>query len=251
MAILYVSSAAFELKPFAERLTALRKLTWPLPYAFEGILEGRRILLAANGEGPKLAARAVEIALRAVSLADLSSSRLEAVVSTGICGALDPNLQHSEIVVAEEVLDGATGERFTCDGSIEAGLDLARGVLVSQNLVAVTAEDKRKLRETGAIAVDMESSGVVAKARKADLPFYCVKAVSDVAAESAPLDLNAMRGSDGRISRGKIVGYSLTHPQVVPGLMRLKKRAEDAAQHLGEFLVSCRFAPPTNAEPAA
>jgi hypothetical protein len=83
MAILYVASEASELRPFAAMLTGLRKLNWPIDYAFEGILEGRRILLAANGAGPRLAARAAEVAIRAVMVAELSSSRLEAVVSAG------------------------------------------------------------------------------------------------------------------------------------------------------------------------
>ncbi len=66
MAILFVAAEAMELKPFANSLTALRKLKWPIDYAYEGILEGKRIMLAANGAGPKLAAQAVEVALRAV-----------------------------------------------------------------------------------------------------------------------------------------------------------------------------------------
>ena len=86
MAILFVAAEADELKPFAKRLTGLRKLNWPLRYAFEGILQGRRIMLAAQGAGPKLAAQAVEVAIRAVTAAELSASRLEAVVSVGYCG---------------------------------------------------------------------------------------------------------------------------------------------------------------------
>ena len=51
MALLFVAAEAAELKPFANRLTGLRKLNWPLDYAYEGICDGRRILLAANGAG--------------------------------------------------------------------------------------------------------------------------------------------------------------------------------------------------------
>ena len=58
------------------------------------------MLLAANGAGPKLAAHVVEIAIRAAIRAELSSSELEAVVSTGFCGALDPALNEAQIVVA-------------------------------------------------------------------------------------------------------------------------------------------------------
>src|SRR5579863_8444790 len=105
MAMLYVAAEASELKPFANMLTGLRKLKWPVDYAYEGILEGRRIMLAANGAGPRLAAHAVEIALRAVSAADLSASRLETIISTGFCGGLDPVLREKQIIVALEVVD--------------------------------------------------------------------------------------------------------------------------------------------------
>jgi hypothetical protein len=35
--------------------------------------------------------------------------------------------------------------------------------------------------------------------------------------------------------------YALGRPTLVPGLLRLKRRAEEAAKALGEFLVSCRI----------
>src|SRR5437764_10895060 len=108
MAILYVAADAIDLKPFAALLTGVRKLKWPIDYAFEGVWDGRRVMLAANGAGPRLAAQAVEIAIRAVTGAELSSSKLEAVVSTGFCGALDPQLRESQLVVATEVLDLTT-----------------------------------------------------------------------------------------------------------------------------------------------
>jgi hypothetical protein len=116
MAILYVASEAAELKPLAEMLTGLRKLSWPIDYAYEGVHEGRRILLAANGAGPRLAEKAVEVAIRAVTAADLSASKLEAVVSTGWCGALDPALKEKQILIATEILNLAGLERYECAG---------------------------------------------------------------------------------------------------------------------------------------
>src|SRR5579875_625497 len=145
MAILYVASEASELKPFAAMLMGLRKLNWPLDYAFEGILEGRRVMLAANGAGPKLAARAVEVAIRAVTGAELSSSRLEAVVSAGFCGALDPALRENQIVAATEVFDAATSDRFACAG-VASDTPFASGALLTQDRIANTAEEKQRLR---------------------------------------------------------------------------------------------------------
>ncbi|HLH04538.1 MAG TPA: hypothetical protein VKX25_17360 [Bryobacteraceae bacterium] len=254
MAILYIAAEAAELKPFAERLTGLRKLKWPVDYAAEGVLESRRILLAANGAGPKLAAQVVEIALRAAMVAELSSSRLEAVVSTGFCGALDPALRELQIVVANEVRSPENTESFACI-PVHSGMACVSGPLLSDDRIANDAAAKSELFAHGALALDMESAGVAARARKAGLPFACIKVVSDRADESFPFDLNAMRTPEGRIARGKIIVHALGHPNTLPALFKLKRRAEDAAKTLGDFLVASRLiaesGAPESGEPAA
>jgi adenosylhomocysteine nucleosidase len=239
MSILFVASEAAELEPLASHLENLRKLNWPIDYAYEGITGGRRFILAANGAGPKLATRATEVAIRAVTNADLSSSQLEAVISTGYAGALDPALKLSDIVVAHEVLDSATGESFPCS---VLDLDKKQGVVLSQDRIANDIAEKQQLfAKTGASAVEMEAAGVAARAKRAGLPFYCIKVISDAATESFGLDLNRMRTAEGRVARGKIIVHALVHPNLLPGLFRLKRRTEEAAQVLGEFLVSCRI----------
>ncbi len=240
MAILYVASEAAELQPFAQMLTGLRKLKWPIDYAWEGIWEGRRILLGANGAGPKLASHVVEIALRAAIAAELSSSKLEAVVSTGFCGALDPVLQELQIVVATEVQMKQSGESYACAG-ISAESAFVSGPLLSQDCIANDRFQKGQLFSGGCLAVDMEAAGVAARTNRAGLPFCCIKIVTDRADESFPFDLNVMRSKQGRMARGKIVLHALTHPKVIPALLRLKRRTEDAASILGEFLVSSRI----------
>ena len=240
MAILYVASEASELEPFARLLSGVRKLKWPVDYACEGVLGSRRMVLAANGAGPKLAAQVVEIAIRAGMHAELSSSRLEAVVCTGYCGALDPALRESQIVIASEIISAATGERFAC-APLASDLPFTSGALLSQDRVAVNAGEKATLAASGAIAVEMEALGVAARAQRAGLPFSCVKVVSDRADESFTLDLNAMRSPEGRMARGKIILHALAHPRVMPSLFQLRRRTGEAAQALGEFLVSSRL----------
>jgi adenosylhomocysteine nucleosidase len=239
MSILFVAAEAAELKPLAERLENLRKLSWPLDYAYEGIADARRFILAAHGAGPALAARATEVAIRAVSGAKQSSSELEAIVSTGYCGGLDPALKVGDIVVATQVLDSATQELFSC-GDVEN--HPLRGLVLSQNRIATKLEEKQQLfSQSGACAVEMESAGVALRAKRAGLPFYCIKVISDTAAESFAFDLNRMRTTEGRVARGKIMIHALVRPNLVPGLLRLKRRTEEVAQGLGEFLVSCRI----------
>jgi adenosylhomocysteine nucleosidase len=238
MSILFVASEASELKPLAAHLENLRKLPWPLDYAYEGIANGHRFILTAHGAGPKLAERSTEVAIRAVSGAKQSSSQLEAVVSTGYCGGLDPTLQIGDIVVATQVLNSATQEIIPC-GELD---HLIRGIVLSQDRIATNIEEKAQLfRQTGACAVEMESAGVALRAKRAGLPFYCIKIVTDTATESFAFDFNRMRTIEGRLARGKIMIHALAHPNLVPGLFRLKRRSEEVARALGEFLVSCRI----------
>jgi adenosylhomocysteine nucleosidase len=243
MAILYIAAESFELEPFAGLLTGLRRLKWPISYAFEGILEGRRLMLAANGAGPRLSAQAVEVAIRAVTAAELSSSKLEAVVSTGFCGALSSALRESEIIVGTEVLDMASGEKFEC-APVSDGGAFVGGRIVSQDSIVCKAADKQQLGLShDSVAVDMEAGGVAARAKRASLPFYCIKVVSDRVDETFGFDLNRMRSTDGRIARGKIMAYAFSHPHIVPELFRLRRRTAEAAKALGDFLVSCRIKP--------
>lgn len=196
----------------------------------------------ANGAGPKLASQAVEVALRAVLVAELSSSKLEAIVSVGICGALDPALRVNQVVVADRVLAVDSQDSFDCQKPTGEG-EAVTGLVLSLDRVAWTVAEKAALRTQGADAVEMEAAGVAAKARQADVPFFCIKVVSDQADEPLPFDMNQMRTREGRFARGRIGSYAVTHPNVLPGLLRLKRRADDAAQTLGEFLVRCRIQP--------
>ena len=116
-----------------------------------------------------------------------------------------------------------------------------RGDVVSVDRVAITARDKCDLRaSTGAAVVEMESAAVARKAREWDIPFGCVRVVSDVAGEDLPLDFNRYRDQNGRFDRTRIALAALGRPfTVLPGLMRLDRNCRRAAERLGEFLANC------------
>lgn len=238
MAILFAAAEAFELQPFAGSLENLRKLNWPLRYAFEGVLHGVRMILVANGAGPKLAAKAAEIACRAVAGSGLSSSKIDAIASVGFCGALHPDLDIGGIVIGSQLLDVAQNRTFAC-AAVSSAIPFVSGSVLSQNRIANSAAEKRQLGLHGTIAVEMEAAGVAAYAEKAGLPFACIKVVSDSVEESFPFDLNELRTTEGRIARGKIGLYVLKHPMLLPKLLELKRRSDRAARTLGDFLVSC------------
>lgn len=116
------------------------------------------------------------------------------------------------------------------------------GTVYSSHHIARTRDEKRNLRKSGAIIVEMESAGVAGIARDLSLPFYCVRAVSDLADETFFSDFESFLTPDGRFSVPRLAVHALTHP--VRGLgemLRLQKRTSLAAEKLSEFLATCKF----------
>ena len=228
----FVAAEAREFSGLVRHAERVVRLNWPLDFARRIWLNGHAALLVANGPGPKLAGQAVEIAK--------GRDRLTGIVSTGFCGALDPALNLSDIFIATELLDSVV------DVKVGQALPLAKlyqsGPLLSTDHVAVTASEKSELRKsTTARVIEMEAAGVSVKAQQYNLPFYCIRVITDTAGESLPLDFNQMRDDNGRFSRSKIIFAALRRPTVFPKLLNFNKRCKNAAQALGDFIADTRF----------
>lgn len=181
-------------------------------------------ITVAGGLGPTLAARAAD---RIGPVADL-------VLSAGLCGSLVNWLPLGQIVVGSTINGVAVPE-------VKSLENFTSGPIASVDYIA-NAEEKRKLQETGAIAVEMEAAAVLERARSWKKPFYCVKAVSDTADEQFRLNLNAARNKDGHLMVRNLLRQALSRPGVgFPELLKLKRQSELAAKALGEFLANCRF----------
>lgn len=189
------------------------------------------LLLVANGAGPARAAAAVDGAGPAFLP--------EAIVSIGFCGALDEKLGVASIVVGTEVT-GGTG-RFRARAPVTS-LPHSLGVVATIDHVAQSAAEKHRLRQAGSSAVDMEAAAVAERSAALGLPFYCVKAVTDLAGEDMANDLNAAMRPDGHFATMKILGSIFCRPLVrLPELLRLRSRSVRAALALGDFFADCRF----------
>lgn len=188
-------------------------------------------LMLANGAGPLRAHGAVKTAL--------PEFPADALVSTGFCGALLPEMGLGEIVVATEVA-GENG-RFQA-ASPGSPKRYHQGVVRTIDHIAQSAEEKGRLRNTGACAVEMEAAAVAEQAAIQGLPFYCVKAITDLAGENLANNLNGALRSDGHFDTIRILGSTMRRPLVrLPELFRLRKRSVWAAHALGEFFADCRF----------
>lgn len=226
--LVFVAAEGRELEGVRAHLCNLAKPDWPVDFAVVGELNGRQVALVANGPGTKLAG----IALDVVS----GRESMDALISTGYCGALDPALEPCDIFAATEVI-GAGRAALPASGRA-----FKTGRLISVDRVISTAAEKSELSQSGADAVEMEAAAVAQRASRYGVPFYAVRVVTDTASESLPLDFNQMRAPDGRFSRVKIVAAALRRSStVIPELIKLNHRTKRASRALGDFLADARF----------
>ena len=232
--LLVVAAEAREFRVILRNCGSTNDLDLPVAFCKQGRMGNYKLTCVANGPGPSLVAQAL--------LAVRGKERFDALISTGFCGGLDAKLQAAEIVVATSVLNAANQRRHLAR-TIGTRLPFATGMIVSQDRVAVSTDEKRNLASTGAIAVEMEAAAVALEAESLGLPFYCVRAVSDTAEESFEIDINLTRNPDGRFNRGQIVAAVLQAPlRHIPGIWRFNRNCRAAETSLGEFFANCSFA---------
>ncbi len=194
-------------------------------------LSGHEMLLVANGAGAPRAAAAVDRALETFPA--------DAVVSTGFCGALRPELAVGDVIVADSV---TAGERRFRTRPVSGPVVWHTGSVASVDHIVQTAEEKGRLASSGASAVEMEAAGVAERAVAHGLSFYCVRAVTDLGDETLANDFNKALRDDGHFDTIVLLRGTLRHPMVRVGeLLRLRKRCVRAARMLGDFFADLRF----------
>lgn len=174
-----------------------------------------------TGMGRKNAALNVREAIQRV--------KPERVITAGFAGGLNPDLKCGTVVYDED-FDAGLGKTLEDLGAISAKFYCHRRV-------AITAEEKAALwKETGADAVEMESSVIRTICREFQIPSATVRVISDDAMQDLPLDFNALMTSEDRINYLKLFGAVLNRPSRIPKLIEFQHQTVDAARKLGEVL---------------
>ncbi|MGA2880364.1 MAG: hypothetical protein ABSG13_15565 [Bryobacteraceae bacterium] len=230
--LVFVAAERRELEGLLVHVDQAMKLSWPLDFARQGLLNGVQVVMVANGPGPNLARAAVD----AVKERENHENRMTALISTGFCGGLQPSLHAGDVFVASEVVDVAPALLPVSQKPFKTGK------LLSIDRVVSTAVEKVELGQAGSDAVEMEAAAVALRAQRYNVPFYAVRVVTDTVHESFALDFNQMRSGDGRFSRTKILAAAIRRPGTMfPELIKWNKRTNRAAQALGDFLADARF----------
>ena len=154
---------------------------------------------------------------------------IDLVFSLGWAGALRAEIASGSAHNMAGVIDVRTGERFRCDAG--AG-DLW---LVTSPRVADQAEKRRLAATYDAALVDMEAAAIARLAAMREIPFYCIKGVSDGLNDRLP-DFNPFLTSDGRFRLLPFVFSSVIRPWYWPALLRMGENSKRASQSIVESL---------------
>jgi adenosylhomocysteine nucleosidase len=214
--VLFIAADPREFAGLLPQWEKVAPLQLPVHWARIGRWKGREVIAIANGAGAPRAFAAV-----------LLAPKPSAVCSIGFCGALDESLRIGDVVVGTEIRDGES----TWPTAIPDPPPATAVVVASIDHIARTAAEKRNLRATGASIVEMEAAGAARASEDLDLPFYCIRAVSDLADEDLANDYNAALKPDGRFSLIRLIKQGHINE-----LIRLQRRTSEAASKLGAFL---------------
>jgi adenosylhomocysteine nucleosidase len=157
-------------------------------------------------------------------------ARADAICSIGWAGALDKAISAASVWHVAEVIDTQTGERFATAQQALGKTD-AWPVLATATRVADSIEKARLAATYGARLVDMEAATLARIAQGRGIPFFCLKAVSDVADAKLP-DLNPFIRQNGQLRMVPFLAHIAVRPRSWPGMMRLGRFSDLAAKHL-------------------
>ncbi len=153
----------------------------------------------------------------------------DALVSFGLAGGLSPRLEPGALVLADAVR-APDGKSLTACAPWRNRLialagdvvPLAVGAILGTTHPVATPPAKEDLfRETGALAVDMESHGVAAAATETGLPFIVIRAVADPAWRPVPTAAHKGLGPNGRRRPVAVLLGLLLRPRDLPHVVRL------------------------------
>ncbi|TPG60606.1 hopanoid-associated phosphorylase [Roseomonas nepalensis] len=197
-----------------------------------GLQRERRILaapglevVAGGGDGARLEAEL-----------DRRAAGARGLISLGIAGALAPGLRPGDWVVATAVLEGTL--RSEADPAwaarLLAGLPgaVSGAVLGVDAMVAEAREKAARHRESGALAVDMESHVAARVARRHGIPLAVARVVSDAAHRDLPPAARLGMRPDGGMDLPAVLRALLADPRQLPALVRTGLEAERAFRAL-------------------
>jgi hopanoid-associated phosphorylase len=201
----------------------------------------KREAACVAGEGVMTLCSGANAARLRRELDALDETNFSAVVSFGLAGGLDHALRPGHVVAADAIVSGEarrdTHSRLTSalmKAAGAAGCNVSRGAIVGVDAPAMRPAAKAALREHAqAVAVDMESHLAEDFARRRNVPFVALRAISDPAARALPPLVAKALTPEGDIDPLAVARELIRGPHQLGGMIRAGLDSRAAFVSLG------------------
>jgi adenosylhomocysteine nucleosidase len=183
----------------------------------------------------------------------LLAAGARALLSWGLAGGLDPSLEAGTLVLPRKVIS-PEGRVLTTSAAWRERVNeviVARqrtscgSLLTCREPLGSAAAKALAFRETGAVAVDMESSAVAEVASAEGLPFLVVRAIVDPAQDAVPqVALSVTRAGQDGLQVGRLLAALARTPSELTALIRLARHYRNASRALSAVARSGALASP-------
>lgn len=175
---------------------------------------------------------------RTESLVEDAAQQAKCLVSFGVAGGLAPHLNPGDVILSAEVIGDDRCWRPT-DAFRSSVAKLARqigavdgSVLGSRDILATEDGKARAWRETGALAVDLESAIVARAAEAAGIPFLVLRTIADPVRRELPPAALIPLAEDGTPAFSRVVAEVLRRPRQIAALFGLARETRQALMAL-------------------
>lgn len=209
-----------ELRPVVKMLGLQRTGEQGGMPVYGGSVGAIEVVATRTGIGPQLAHAATERLL--------ASTAVDRVIVAGIAGGIEPVSAVGDLVVPEEVVDKATGQRFQ---ATPAGDVTPKGVIRTGDAADydLDSDEIAALRAAGVTALDMETAAIARACQDHDVPWLAFRAISDMAGdESIGPGVMTLVNPDGTPRPWAAIRFLVAHPRRIPRMARLARDANAA-----------------------
>jgi adenosylhomocysteine nucleosidase len=171
---------------------------------------------------------------RTAMLLAAAAKQARCLVSFGVAGGLAPNLVPGDVILSTEIVGDEQrwrpNQRFHSEMAELAPRigAIAGPVLGASEILATEADKRRAWRDTGALAVDLESAVVARTAEELGIPFLVLRTVADPARRALPPAALIPLAEDGRPALGRVVAEVLRRPWQIAPLFGLARETRQA-----------------------
>lgn len=171
---------------------------------------------------------------RTATLVAAAAQQAECLVSFGVAGGLAPHLRPGDVILSTEVIGDdrrwRPNPRFHREmTALAPRIGAVAGPVLGASDILATEQDKRRAwRNTGALAVDLESVIVARTAAAVGIPFVVLRTIADPATRELPPAALIPLSADGTPALYRVLAEVLRRPRQITALFGLARETRRA-----------------------